>query len=148
MVAPISKGVLEPIFKTNIEYVNNIEEFEKIELQPNEKSLRFDNNQSCFYIKERNAFGEYSPIKIYFYQSFIDKIRDIEKEEFVKKCREVGLDEIKTECACKFFLENMKPQDVWLWLLENHIKDWSWDYVIALKCSLKKKLFKNITKTL
>ena len=147
MIAPISKKVLEPVFLTNIEYVDSIEEFEKIELEPNQKILKFDNYKNCFYIKGRNALGEYSQINIYFYETFVEKIKDIEREEFVKKCKEVGYDDVKSEVACKFFLENKKPQDVWLWLLENKIKDWSWDYVTSLRCSMKKKLFNNLTKT-
>ena len=147
MIAPISKKVLEPVFLTNIEYVDSIEEFEKIELEPNQKILKFDNYKNCFYVKGRNALGEYSQINIYFYETFVEKIKDIEREEFVKRCREVGYDDVKSEVACKFFLDNMKPQDVWLWLLENKIKDWSWDYVTSLRCSMKKKLFNNLTKT-
>ena len=50
MIAPISKKVLEPVFLTNIEYVDSIEEFEKIELEPNQKILKFDNYKNCFYI--------------------------------------------------------------------------------------------------
>ena len=147
MIAPISKKVLEPVFLTNIEYVDSIEEFEKIELEPNQKILKFDNYKNCFYIKGRNALGEYSQINIYFYETFVEKIKDIEREEFVKRCKEVGYDDVKSEVACKFFLDHMKPQDVWLWLLENKIKDWSWDYVTSLRCSMKKKLFNNLTKT-
>lgn len=143
-IIPISQNIIEPIIKTNIEYVDSIEDFEKIPLQPNETVLRFDNNQSCFYVRERDKFGEYANTKIYFYENFAQKIQNIEKDEFVKKCREVGLDDLKTEIACMFFLQNKKPQEVWIWVLENKKKDWSWDYVKALKCNLKKKLFKKV----
>lgn len=144
MIIPISKDIIEPIIKTNIEYVNNIEEFEKIELQPNETILRFDNNQPCFYVRERDKFGEYSIVKIFFYENFAQKIQNIEKDEFIKKCKEAGLDELKTEVACMFFLQNKKPQEVWLWALEHKKKDWEWDYVRNLKCKLKKKLFERV----
>ena len=40
----------------------------------------------------------------------------------------------------------MKPQDVWIWLLKNEIKDWSWDYVTWLHSSMRKKLSINIIK--
>ena len=73
---PISKNVIEPIIKSNIEYVNSVEDFDKIELQPNETKLCFDNNQPCFYIKSCNAKGEYSPTKIYFYEDFAQKIKN------------------------------------------------------------------------
>lgn len=144
MIIPISKNIIEPVIKTNIEYVENIEEFEKIELNSNETILRFDNNQPCFYVRERDKFGEYSPVKIFFYENFAQKIQNIEKEEFIKKCKEAGLDELKTECACKFFFDKCKPYDVWIWVTSVKGKSWSWDYVIGLKCSLKKKLFPKI----
>ena len=144
MIVPISKDIIEPIIKTNIEYVNSIDEFEKIELQTNETILRFDNNQPCFYVRERDKFGEYSIVKVFFYQNFAQKIQNLEKDEFVKKCKEAGLDELKTEISCMFFLENKKPQEVWLWVLETKKKDWEWDYVRNLKCKLKKKLFQKV----
>jgi hypothetical protein len=143
---PISKDIIEPIIKTNILFVNNLEEFEKIELEPNENKGAFDNFKQCFYFRERDRYGEYSAVKIFFYEDFSQKVQNIEREEFIKKCKEAGLDEIKTEVAIKFFLENKKPQEVWLWVVENNIKDWSWDYVRTLKYRLKLKLYKNIIK--
>ena len=145
-IIPISKNILEPIIKTNIDYVENIEEFEKIELQPNETILKFDNNQPCFYVRERDKYGEYSPVKIFFYENFAQKIFNLEREEFIKKCKEAGLNDLKTECACKFFLDKWKPYDVWIWVTGEKGKDWSWDYVINLKCTLKKKLAIEIIK--
>jgi hypothetical protein len=144
MIIPISKDIIEPIIKTNIKYVNSIDEFEKIELQPNETILCFDNNQPCFYVRERDKFGEYSLVKVYFYENFAQKIQNLEREEFIKKCKEAGLDELKTMCACKFFLDKCKPYDVWIWVTGEKGKDWSWDYVTSLKCKLKKKLFPKV----
>lgn len=146
MVIPISQNILEPIITTNIEYVNSIEEFEKIELQPNQTILKFDNNQPCFYVRERDKFGEYQPVKIFFYENFAQKVQNLEKEEFIKKCKEVGLDELKTEIACMFFLQNKKPLEVWEWSLKHTKKDWEWDYVRSLKCKIKKKLFEKVIK--
>lgn len=141
---PISKEIIEPIIKTNISYVNNLEEFEKIELQPNETFLAFDNNQQCFYVRERDKFGEYSVVKIFFYENFAQKIQNLEREEFVRKCKDIGLDDLKTQLACMFFLENKKPLEVWEWTLKNTKKDYEWEYIRSLKCKLKKKLFKEI----
>ena len=141
---PISKNIIEPIVKSNIEYVDSLEEFEKIELAKNETVLKFDNNNQCFYVRECDKFGELSPVKIFFYENFAQKIKNIEREEFIKKCKDVNLDDVKTECACKFFLDKWKPYDVWLWVTSERKKDWSWDYVIELKCKLKKKLFPKI----
>ena len=144
---PISRELIQPIIKSNIEYVDSIEEFEKIELEPNQAILRFNNNIQCFYTRERNRYGEYSKTKIFFYEDFSQKAQRLEREEFFHKCKDVGYDDVKAEVACKFFIDNMKPQDVWLWLLENKIKDWSWDYVTSLHCTMKKKLSIKIIKT-
>ena len=143
-IIPISKNIIEPIIKTNINYVNSIEEFEQIQLEYNETLLCFDNNQPCFYVRERDKFGEYSIIKIFFYENFAQKIQSVEKQEFIQKCKECGLDDLKTTVACMFFLENNKPLEVWEWSLKNTNKNWEWDYVRSLKCILKKKLFKKI----
>jgi hypothetical protein len=147
MAIPVSKDILEPIITTNIQYVDSLEEFEKIELKPNQTELRFDNFKQSFYIKSRDKFGEYSPVLIFFYENFAQKIQNLEREEFIKKCKDVGLDELKTECACKFFLDKMKPYDVWIWVTSGKGKDWTWDYVISLKCKLKKKLFPKVATT-
>ena len=145
---PISKDILQPapIPKSNILFVNSIEEFEKIELELCQTIIAFDTSKEkqVFYAKERDRYGEYSPVKIFFYQNFAQKIQNLEREEFIKKCKEAGLDELKTEVACLFFLENKKPQEVWLWALEHKKKDWEWDYVRNLKCKLKKKLFNKV----
>lgn len=146
ILVPISKNILEPIIKTNIEYVDGLEEFEKIPLEINQTILKFDNNQPCFYIRERDKFGDYSVVKIYFYENFAQKVQNFEKDEFIKKCKKAGLDDLKTEIACMFFLENKKPQDVWLWLIDTKKKDYEWDSIKTLKCRLKKKLFEQVTK--
>ena len=139
---PISKDLIEPIIKTNIQYVDSIEEFEKIELQPNETVLRFDNNQPCFYVKERNRKGEYEPTKIYFYETFAERVQRYEVDEFIIKCQKAGLDALKSEIAYKFFIENKKPYDVWIWVTSEKGKDWEWDYVRNLRHRLKIKLYK------
>jgi hypothetical protein len=73
-------------------------------------------------------------------------MQNFERDSFVKKCKEAGLDDLKTEIACMFFLENKKPLEVWEWSLKYTKKDWEWDYVRSLKCKLKKKLFENVIK--
>ena len=139
-IIPISKEILEPIIKTAIIYVNSLEEFEKIELEVNETVLAFDNFKQCFYTRERDKYGEYSPVMIYFYKNFAQTIQDLEKEDFEKKCRQAGLNEVKTLMAYLFFRKNYKPQQVWEHLLKNDIKDYSWDYVRNVRCKLKKQL--------
>lgn len=82
---------------------------------------------------------------LFFLQYFIDlkastKVTD--KEDFIAKCKSCGYNELKTEMAVKFFIENEKPKDVWLWLLETKKSDIEWDSVRRLKCIMKKELFK------
>lgn len=142
--APISENIIQPIIKSNIQYVNGIEEFEAITLEANQTLLCFDNNANCFYVRECDKYGEHSSTKIYFYENFAQKAQSIEREEFVNKCKEAGFDDLKTQIAIMFFLENKKPLAVWEWSLKNTNKDWEWDYVRNLKCKLKKKLFKKL----
>ena len=143
---PISKNIVQPVIKSNIQYVDGIEEFERIELEYNQTILCFDNHNPCFYVRERDKHGEYSAVKVYFYEDFAKKAQSIEREEFIKKCKAVGLDDIKCEVACMFFLDRKKPLEVWEWSLKNTNKDWEWDYVRNLKCKLKKKLFNEVIK--
>ena len=142
---PISNNIIQPVIQSNIQYVNSIEEFEQIELECNQTILCFDNTKECFYVRERDRFGEYSATKIYFYENFAQKVQTLERTEFINKCKDAGLDELKTQLACMFFLENKKPLEVWEWVLKNTKKDWEWDYVRNLKCKLKKKLFQKVT---
>jgi hypothetical protein len=81
---------------------------------------------------------------IFFYENFAQRIRHFEEAEFTKKCKDAGLDDLKTECAIRFFLLKQKPYDVWIWVTSEKGKDWTWDYVISLKCKLKKKLFPKV----
>lgn len=138
-IIPISKNIIEPLIKTNISYINSIEDFEKIELDYNQTILCFDNKKSCFYLKERNKFGEYSAVKIYFYEDFSSKMKNEDNKVFFEKCKKLKLDPLKTELAYKFFIENEKTQKVWLWLLETKKADWEYDTVKNLRYKLKKE---------
>ena len=142
---PISQGIIQPKITSNILYVNSLEEFEQIELEKNQTLLAFDNFRQCFYIRSRDKYGEYTPVDIYFYSNFVKKVQSIEREEFIKKCKDAGLNELKTEIAIMFFIEGKKPLEVWEWSLKNTKKDWEWDYVRSLKYKLKVKLFEKVT---
>ena len=134
----ISMNNIQPIIKSNIQYVNGVEEFEKIELEYNQTILCFDNNSPCFYVRERNRYGEYSSVKVFFYEDFASKMQASDNKAFYDKCHALKLGPLKTEIAYKFFIENEKPQAVWLWLLETKKADWSWDTVKHLRWKLKK----------
>lgn len=139
---PISKDILQPIIKSNISYVNSIEEVEKIELDYNEIRVWFDNFNMCFYIRERDKFGVYSNVKVYFYQDFASKMQSADEMDFSNKCKRLKLDPLKTEIAHKFFMENEKTQKVWLWLLETKKADLEYDTVKHLRYKLKKEFLK------
>lgn len=139
-IIQISKDITQPIIKSNIQYVDGIEEFEKIELGYNQTLLCFDNKSPCFYLRERNRYGEYSSVKVYFYQDFAAKMQTEDNGEFYEKCKALNLDPLKTEIAHKCFIERAKTQAVWLWLLETGKADWSYDTVKNVKYKLKKAL--------
>lgn len=82
---------------------------------------------------------------MFFLQYFLDlkastKVGD--KDKFISKCKSLGYNNLKTEMAVKFFVDNEKPKDVWLWLLETKKSNIEWDSVRRLKCVMKKELFK------
>lgn len=136
--APISKNLLEPIISSNIQYVDGIEDFEKIKLNENQTLLCFDNNKPCFYIRERDKYGEYLSVKVYFYEDFATKMQNADNKVFFDKCKALKLDSLKTEIAHKFFIDNEKTMKVWLWLLETKKADWEYDTVKHLRYKLKK----------
>lgn len=139
---PISQNMLQPIIKSNIQYVNGIEDFEMIKLEVNQTLLCFDNTKPCFYIRERDKFGEYSSVKVYFYADFVSHMRSADEHAFYEKCKDLKLDTLKTEIAYKFFIENEKTQKVWLWVLENKKADWEYDTVKHMRYKLKKDFLK------
>ena len=137
-LAQISMNNIQPVIKSNIQYVDSAEEFEKIELEYNQAIVCFDNNRQCFYVRERNRYGEYSEVMVFFYKGFAEKMQEDENKAFYDKCKALKLDALKTEIAYKFFIENAKPQAVWLWLLETKKADYAWDTVKHLRWKLKK----------
>ena len=139
-IIQISRNILQPVIKSNIQYVDSIEEFEKIELDYNQTILCFDNNKACFYLRERNRYGEYSSVKVFFYDDFATKMQRDDNKAFYDKCKSLKLDALKTEIAYKCFIENEKTQAVWLWLLETKRADWSYDTVRKVRSKLKKAL--------
>ena len=75
-------------------------------------------------------------------QEYIElKNRYTEKEQLVEKCRKLKYNSLKTQMAIKFFIENEKPKDVWLWLCETQENPMEWDSVKNLKYKMKKDLF-------
>lgn len=63
------------------------------------------------------------------------------KDNLVARCKALGYNDLKTEIAIKFFIDNQKPKDVWLWLCETQEHPMEWDSVKNLKHKMKKDLF-------
>lgn len=135
---PISNDIIQPVMRSNIQYVNSIDEFEAITLDCNQTILCFDNYKQCFYTRSRDQFGEYSTTKIYFYEDFAAKMQHDDNKAFYDKCKALKLDSLKTEVAYKFFMENEKPMKVWIWLLETKKSNCEYDTVKYWRCKLKK----------
>ena len=144
MNAPISKNLIEPKIISNLLFVDSYEDFMKIELQPNETKGAFDNYKQMIYIRSRDRFGVYDMPKIYFYKDIFQKAQSLELEDFKNRCKEIGLDDFKTEVAIKLFIDKIKPMQVWEWVVGNKKKDWSLDYVRTLKHDIKVALAKNL----
>lgn len=138
---PISRNNLQPIIKSNIYYVNSLDDVEKITLECNQTILCFDENKPCFYLRERDKRGEYSPVKIYFYEDFATRMQSVEEEKFLKRCKELKFDNLKTEIAHKFFIENEKTQRVWDWLIKAKNVYMEYDSVKQLRYKMKKEFF-------
>lgn len=146
MNAQISKALILPTPKTNIQFVNSIEEVEAIELDYNETRVWFDNFHECFYTHSRDCRGEYSAVKVYFYEDLPTRVQRDGETAFYDRCRQLGYDKLKTEIAHKFFIENEKPQTVWLWLLETKRATLEWDTVKHMKCKMRKSFLEFIKK--
>lgn len=144
MNAPISQALIQPVVKSNILYVNNLEEFEALQLDYNETKLAFDNFHECFYTRSRDCRGEYSPVKVFFYEDMPTHIQRDGEKAFYEKCKALGYDKLKTDIAHKFFIENEKPQAVWLWLLETKRATIEWDTVKHMKSKMRKSFLEFI----
>lgn len=82
---------------------------------------------------------------LYYIQYFIElKEKPIlsEREIIIDKCRALKYNQLKTEIAIKFFVENEKPKEVWEWLCNDKHEYIEWDSVKQLKWRMKKELFK------
>ncbi len=82
---------------------------------------------------------------LYYIQYFIElKKKPIlsEREVIIAKCRALKYNQLKTELAIKFFVENEKPKEVWEWLCNDKHEYIEWDSVKQLKWRMKKELFK------
>ena len=144
---PISQNILQPIIKSNIRYVDNgMDEFEHIELQTNETLLCFDNNKPCFYVRSRDKTGEYSTVKVYFYEDFSTRFNRADEEEFFAKCKELQFDEFKTELAYRFYILNEKTHQVWEWMLKNKKGKLEYDTIKYMRWKMKKDFLKFLSK--
>lgn len=144
--SPISMNMLQPIIKSNIYYVDGIDEFEHIVLDINETRLGFDNNKACFYLRSRDKNGEYSPILVYFYEDFSSRFKRTDEDEFFKKCKELNFDEFKTDLAYKFFILNEKTSKVYKWMIDNKKGKLEYDTIKYMRWKMKKDFLRFLSK--
>lgn len=77
----------------------------------------------------------------------IDKLKEIltkennPKEVLLNSCRIAKLSKRDTEIAIKYYYDNWKAKEIWLWLCENKEYDTiAWDSVSQLLWRIRKKL--------
>ena len=138
---PISRENIEPKISSNILYVDSLEDFIKIPLEPNHVLTAFDNYRQCFYVKACDKYGVCGDAKVYFYEDIAERIQNGKEQNFYDKCKALKYDSLHALIAKKFFLDNEKPMKVWLWLLDTKQADWEYDTVKHLKCKMKKELY-------
>jgi accessory gene regulator protein AgrB len=83
---------------------------------------------------------------LFFLQYFLDlkASREIaDKDALIEKCKALGYNELKTQMAIKFFIDNDKPREVWLWLMDTKQSNIEWDSVKKIKYRMRKELFDN-----
>lgn len=146
MGMPISKDTILPVHTSETIFVNSLEEFEQIAFDKNKTLIAFDNFKQSLYIRERYTSGEYSIVMIYFYENVAQRVQRFKREEFIEKCKKAGLKEIDIQIAEKIFIDNMKNDEVWDWVLRNNIKDVELDTIKTIKWRIKKKLFPELIK--
>lgn len=142
----ISKNLIEPICSSNIMFVESLDQFEKIQIDPNKTILAFDNYQQCFYVRSRNAMSEYSRTKIYFYEDFAQRVHSINREEFISKCKALGYKADKIEIACLLFIDCWSHQAVSDWLWKNKGEIIEYDSMRTKKSRMRKELYPELVR--
>lgn len=143
---PTLKQLIQSTKANKIIFVNSLIEFEKIEFDNDTTCLAIDNFVPSFYIRSRDKNGEYSSIKIYFYEDIAIKVQNLKHDEFVEKCRIAKLSETDTKIAEKIFIDNMNNDELWDWVLRNKIKDVELDTIRKIKWRIRVKLCPELIK--
>ena len=78
---------------------------------------------------------------IMYAESLLFDVKLSDKDKLIALCKAHGYNELKTQMAVKFFIDNEKPRDVWLWLCETQDNPVEWDTVKKIKYRMKKDLF-------
>ena len=143
---PISKDSVYPIHTSELIFVDTLEDFEQIQFDCNKTLVAFDNFKQCLYVRERDKYGEYLPVLIFFYENIAQRVLNFKREEFIEKCRKAKLSENDIKIAEKFYIDNMKNDEVWDWVLRNKIKDVELDTIKTIKWRIKTKLYPELVK--
>ena len=78
---------------------------------------------------------------IMYTESLLFDVKISSTDKMIALCRAHGYNDLKTQMAVKFFVNNEKPRDVWLWLCETQDNPVEWDTVKKIKYRMKKDLF-------
>lgn len=92
------------------------------------------------------AIFAYITWKIQEYLDIEEKYRELTKDKkqiLIDRCKKLNYSELKTEIAIKFFIEKLKPKEVWEWLCNVKHEYVECDSVYQSKWRMKKELFKN-----
>ena len=143
---PTLKQLIQSTKANKIIFVNSLIEFEKAEFEIDTTCLAIDNFVPSFYIRSRAKNGEYSSIKVYFYEDIALKVQNLKHDEFVEKCRKAELNETDIKIAEKIYIDNLKNDELWDWLLRNKIKDVELDTIRKIKWRIKVKLYPELIK--
>lgn len=143
---PITKNLIQPIITSNVQFVESLEEFEKIELAINTGFLAFDNYKQCFYFRERDKYGEYSRTKIFFYDDFLQRAQNLKREEFAENCKKAGFKPDKIEIATLLFIDCWSAEEVSDWLWKTKGIRIEYDSMRIKKCRIRKELYPELEK--
>ena len=140
------KQLIQSTKANKIIFVNSLLEFGNIEFEEDTTCLAIDNFVESFYIRSRDKKGEYSSIVIYFYENIANRVQNLKREEFIVKCRNAKLSESETKTAEKIYIDNLKNDELWDWMLRNKVKDVELDTIRKIKWRIKMKLYPELIK--
>jgi hypothetical protein len=96
-----------------------------------------------FYIQEKEELRQYRKYSEIQLAELRDRISNFEnpRAELIEKCRKARLSKRDTEIAIKYYLEHLKPKEIWNWICESdEYDDIEWDSLYRLLVRIGNKL--------